>query len=130
MKPNKDEIEALTGRKVQSDKDVISEIKELQVKGIKLVAVSLGSEGAMAGCKGRIYKVTPPKVNAVNPVGSGDSFVAGIAVAIERGYSIEEVLRYASACGTANAMEKETGSVQRKVVESLLKDIEVTEVVD
>ena len=81
----------------------------------------------MAGCKGRIYKVTPPKVNAVNPVGSGDSFVAGIAVAIERGYSIEEVLRY---CGTANAMEKETGSVQRKVVESLLKDIEVTEVVD
>lgn len=130
IKPNKDEIEALTGRKVQSDEDVIREIKELQGKGIELVAVSLGSKGAMAGYKGKIYKVTPPKVKAVNPVGSGDSFVAGIAVAMERGYSIEEVLRYASACGTANAMEKETGSVQKEVVESLLKDVEVTTIVD
>lgn len=70
IKPNKDEIEALTGRKVQSDEDVIREIKELQGKGIELVAVSLGSKGAMAGYKGKIYKVTPPKVKAVNPVGS------------------------------------------------------------
>lgn len=130
IKPNKDEIESLTGRKVQNDKDVIREIKELQVKGIELVVVSLGSKGAMAGYKGKIYKVTPPKVNALNPVGSGDSFVAGIAVAMKRGYSIEEVLRYASACGTANAMEKETGSVKREVVESLLKNINVTELVD
>ena len=94
------------------------------------MAVSLGSKGAMAGYKGKIYKVTPPKVNAVNPVGSGDSFVAGIAVAMKRGYDIEEVLRYASACGTANAMEKETGSVQKEVVESLLKDVEVTTIED
>lgn len=125
IKPNRDEIEALTGRKIESDEDAVEEIKRFQEKGIELVVISLGSKGSIAGYKDEFYKVTVPKVRAVNPVGSGDSYVAGIAVSLERGYSIEDMLKYASACGTANAIEEETGSVKESIVNELLEKIKV-----
>lgn len=128
IKPNKDEIEAFTGRKISSTQEAIEEIKRFQDQGIELVVISLGSEGSIAGYKGKFYKVSVPNVKAVNPVGSGDSYVAGIAVGIERGYSIEDILKLASACGTANAMEKETGFVKKSVVEELTKKVQVTEI--
>lgn len=126
IKPNKDEIETLTGRKIRSTEDAIREIKEFQKHGIELVVISLGSQGSIAGYKDKFYKVNIPKVDAINPVGSGDSYVGGIAVALQRGYSIKDMLKYASACGTANAMEEETGFVTKNVVEDLLSKISVT----
>ena len=128
IKPNRDEIEALTGRKIQCIEDAIREIKQFQAKGIKFVAISLGSKGSIAGYEGKFYKVTIPKVEAVNPVGSGDSYVAGIAVATQRGYSVEDTLKFASACGTANAMEKETGFVRESVVKDLINKVTVEEI--
>lgn len=127
IKPNKDEIEALTGRKIDTIADIISEIKRFQADGIEFVAISLGVEGSVAGYKGKFYKVSIPKVKAVNPVGSGDSYVSGVAVAIQRGYEIEEILKFASACGTANAMEKESGFVTESVVNELISKIKVEE---
>lgn len=115
----------MTGRKIESDSDALEEIKRFQEKGIELVVISLGSKGSIAGYKDKFYKVTVPKVKAINPVGSGDSYVAGIAVSLERGYSIEQMLKYASACGTANAMEEETGSVKENIVNELLEKIKI-----
>lgn len=128
IKPNRDEIEGITGRKINSIEDAVREIKLFQDKGIKLVVISLGAEGSVAGYEGKFYKVTIPKVEAINPVGSGDSYVGGVAIGIERGYSIEELLKFASACGTANAMEKETGFVREEVVNELVSRIIVEEI--
>ena len=123
IKPNRDEIEVLTGRKIQSTNDAINEIKNFQNEGIEFVVISLGEEGAVVGFNKKIYKVSVPKVNAINPVGSGDSYVAGIAIGLARNYDIKDVLKLASACGTANAMEKETGSVKKEVVDELINKI-------
>ena len=125
IKPNKDEIEALTGRKIESVEDAIAEIKEFHKQGIELVVISLGSDGSVAGYNNKFYKVNVPKVNSVNPVGSGDSYVGGIAVALQRGYNIEDMLKYASACGTANALEEETGFVNKNTVEDLFNQISI-----
>ncbi|WP_238860098.1 MULTISPECIES: 1-phosphofructokinase family hexose kinase [unclassified Clostridium] len=128
IKPNKDEIEALTGRSIRSVEDAIREIKEFQSKGISLVAISLGKDGSIAGFEGKYYKVNVPKIETVNPVGSGDSYVAGIAVALQRKYDIKDTLKFASACGTANAMEKETGFVSESIVNELFNKVTVEEI--
>ena len=129
IKPNKDEIEALTGKAMKSEGDVISEIKRFQKMGIKLIVISLGAKGSIAGYNDKFYKVTFPKVNAVNTVGSGDSYVAGVAVALNRGYDIKELLKLASACGTANSLEKETGFVREDVVLDLINKVNVEEII-
>ena len=84
VKPNKDEIEALTGRKITCTEDALNEIKFFQNKGIKFVVISLGADGSVVGYKNKIYKVTIPKVKAINPVGSGDSYVGGVAIALSK----------------------------------------------
>lgn len=128
IKPNKDEIEALTGRKISGLEDAVRELKTFAASGIEIVAISLGAAGSIVGHAGKVYKVSLPQVKAVNPVGSGDAYVAGMAVAVKRNYPIVEAIQFASACGTANAMEKESGFVTASVVEDLIKQIIVEEI--
>lgn len=125
IKPNRDEIEALTKRRLETETDFIQEIERFWQMGVQMAAISLGARGAMAGYQGRIYQVVVPDIQAVNPVGSGDAFVAGMALAIGRGCEPMEALRWAAACGTANALEAESGSVTPAVVEELREKINV-----
>lgn len=126
IKPNQDEIEMITGNKVSNEKEIIKEIKKLREMGIECVTVSLGKDGSLVGYKDKIYKVEVPKIKAINPVGSGDSFVGGFAVGLERGYNIKDTIALAAACGTANAIEEETGFLRKEVVDEIAKDIKIS----
>lgn len=125
VKPNKEELEKLVGYTISNEDEIAEGAKHLLDKGINIVVVSLGFEGAMAFSGDYAYKVKVPKVNAVNPVGSGDSMVAGFAVSILRKYDLETMLRLAAACGTANAMEKETGKVNIDNVKRIMRETKI-----
>ena len=125
IKPNIDELKMITGESIENDKDLIKIVDKLHNKGIKFVVISLGGDGAIAGFNGKKYRVNIPKVKVINPVGSGDSMVAGIAVALNREYSIEETLALAGACGTANVMEEQTGYINFKNVNRLKEKIKI-----
>ena len=129
VKPNNDEIKVLVGAELRSDEDIVHVLKKFMEDGIKLPVISLGAQGSMAGYNQHVYKITVPKIQCKNPVGSGDSFVAGIAVGIERGMAIEDVLSLGAACGTANAMEDESGFVRKEVVEELFPQIKIQQIV-
>lgn len=125
IKPNTDEIKLITNKESNSREDIIEAIKYLLSKGIEIVTVSLGKGGSITGHGKKLYEAVIPKVQAVNSVGSGDSFTAGMAVAIKRGMSMEDAIKFASACGTANAMEKQTGFISQENVDSLFQRIQV-----
>lgn len=128
IKPNKDEIMAYTDTKVYSEENIIEAGKKLIQSGIEVVVISLGEKGAIVFHRRKIYKILLPKLEVVNPVGSGDSMIAGFAVALERGYSFEKMIKFASATGTANALEKNTGKVSKEIVEELLNRIKIEEI--
>ena len=128
IKPNKDEIQALTGREIRTVADAIREAVSFADRGIKLPIISLGKEGAVAWYENQAYTIQPPVFKAVNAVGSGDSFVAGIAIGLQRHYGIEDVLKLAAACGTANVLEKESGSVDPAKVERIMEQVAVNKV--
>ncbi|WP_152396800.1 1-phosphofructokinase [Paenibacillus guangzhouensis] len=125
IKPNEHEIEKLVGKTVQSPEELHACIRNLMAEGIACVVVSLGKDGAIAGYQGKLYRVTFPPLEIVNPVGSGDSMVSGMIIAFERGYNIEDTLRLGSACGSANALMIGAGSVQPTDVERLFADVHV-----
>ena len=129
VKPNNDEIKVLVGAELRSDEDIVHVLQKFMEDGIKLPVISLGAQGSMAGYNQHVYKITVPKIQCKNPVGSGDSFVAGIAVGIERGMAIEDVLSLGAACGTANAIEDESGFVRKEVVEELFPQIKIQQIV-
>lgn len=125
IKPNREELEALTGNKITYEEELIQPAKYLLNKGVEVVIVSLGHCGAMAFYNGYAYRVSIPIVEAVNPVGSGDSMIAGFAVALQKDYDFETMLKVGAACGTANAMESETGKVDQEKMNNILKQITI-----
>lgn len=125
IKPNKDEIEALLGMKVNNREKMIEGAKQLQGMGIDLVVVSLGAQGAILVSKNKVLHGQAPKIKTVNTVGSGDSMVAVFAVAMERGMDLEEMLRYAVAVSSANTLTMKTGSFHMEDMEKLYNKVVV-----
>jgi fructose-1-phosphate kinase PfkB-like protein len=70
-------------------------------------------------------RARPPLVQALNPVGAGDALLAGIAWALERGLSLEELARWGVASGTAAAIRDGTGSAPREEVEALYAQVQI-----
>ena len=125
IKPNQAELAALLGEPVETREAAAEAARTLAARGVRLVCVSLGAAGSIAVAADAAYRVTVPHIDCQNPVGSGDSFVAGVATARVRGYGLEDLLRLAAACGTANAMEAESGFVRPETVRALLPQIEI-----
>ncbi|PRX66496.1 tagatose 6-phosphate kinase [Cohnella sp. SGD-V74] len=128
IKPNEDEIVSLLPD--AGGADLREGIRKLMAQGIPIAAATLGPEGAVAGAGGRIYRVRIPKLEPVNTVGSGDSFVAGYAYGHVRGWPVEDCLRYAAAAGSANALSETTGDVSPAEHARLLREISVEEWTD
>lgn len=128
LKPNIDEIRALTGQQMESREDLLKAAEELHKKGVEIVAISLGGEGSLVSCKEGVFDVKVPHIDAVNTVGCGDSMIAGFAVGISRGLDMEGILRMASAVSAANAMRMETGFIVKEDMEALLPQIMIQKI--
>jgi len=128
VKPNKEELENLMERAINSEKDIIDGANYILNKGVNIVVVSLGKDGSMVFHENKIYRVRVPKIKAINPVGSGDAMIAGFAISLIRDYDFQHMLKFAAACGTANAMEAETGKVDRDNVKNIMNKIIVEEI--
>ncbi|KPI47047.1 sugar kinase [Clostridioides difficile] len=126
IKPNIDEIRHLLGITIDSREEVILSGKKLLKMGAKNVCISLGKDGMVYLSKDSVYDVKVPHVKCVNTVGSGDSTIAGFSVGILRGYKIENLLKFANACGISNALNMETGFVDLEEVEKYKDLVEVT----
>ncbi|WP_066497155.1 1-phosphofructokinase [Abyssisolibacter fermentans] len=125
VKPNKEELEAITDIKIHSDEDIIKASNILIDMGAENVAVSLGEAGMIYVSKDCSYKVIVPQIEVSNPVGSGDSTVAGFAYGISNNYSIIDTLKLANTCGMSNAMQKETGKIDIEIISELVSKIKV-----
>ena len=129
IKPNTEELSQLIGKEVTDDIQELKSVLSGQLfQGIDWIVVSLGAKGAFAKHKDKFYRVKIPKINVVNPVGSGDSTVAGIAAGLVHALPEAELLKNATVLGMLNAQEERTGYVNLENAESLYSQIEVEEV--
>ena len=129
IKPNNEELSQLLGYEVTKDLDQLKEVLQSDLfKGIDWVIVSLGADGAFAKHGDVFYKVDIPKIEVVNPVGSGDSTVAGISAALSSGKDDAALLTHAMVLGMLNAQEKMTGHVNMAHYDDLYQQINVKEV--
>ena len=127
LKPNRDEAEALFGRSVGDLDAAVAALRELAARGVAMPVLSLGAQGALGMDDSGVWHAAVELEQVRNTVGSGDCFLAGMAVAIRRREPLREALRLAVACGAANAMDVETGYVRPDQVEALLGRVRVRE---
>lgn len=123
IKPNREEFGELIGLEEINEMQVLETLKMDQMASISLIVVTLGDQGAYVKYNNVIYKAEVPKVHAINPVGSGDSVVAGFAVGLSRNMHDSKLIKFGLSMGILNAMESETGSIDTNNIEWCMKKI-------
>lgn len=104
IKPNREECEALFSTKLVFRDDIERCAHSLQDMGARNVLISLDSEGALLLTEdGRVLSEAAPSGNVINPVGAGDSMVAGFIYGWQTTGSFDEALKYGIAAGSASA---------------------------
>jgi 1-phosphofructokinase family hexose kinase len=73
--------------------------------GAQWVLVTQGARpGLLLGPEGACWRLTPPSITPVNPIGSGDCVTAGVIHAWLGGRRMPDAARVGLACGSANAL--------------------------
>jgi tagatose 6-phosphate kinase len=126
VKPNLGEALALLkgGRPESVDLELgleraVDAAKRLAERGPRAVVVSAGASGAVLATEGRTVEFPSPHVNVRNPVGAGDSLVAGIADATARGESLEESVRWGIAMAAASCETLAAGELDHERAKEL-----------
>ena len=97
VKPNRAELEAAVGRPLPDLPALVGAAREVVARGVELVVVSRGAEGALFVARDRVVEARPPAVAVGSTVGAGDALVAGVVAAGLAGLDLEATARYATA---------------------------------
>ncbi|WP_433206167.1 1-phosphofructokinase family hexose kinase [Dactylosporangium sp. CS-047395] len=103
VKPNALELGGILGRDLSDPADLLAAVRELHARTGATFVVTSGAHGAVWVGPGAQLTADSPVVNTVNATGSGDAFLAGLAVALGRGEDPARALTLAAAMGAANA---------------------------
>ncbi|GLY20348.1 hexose kinase [Micromonospora sp. NBRC 101691] len=125
VKPNAEELSGVLGRPLPDRAATTAAVRELHATTGVTFVVTLGVDGAVWVDGVDELAVDTPRVDTVNATGSGDSFLAGLAVALGRGDDPASALVLASAMGAANAASLEP-DVDPALVERLRHEVTVS----
>ncbi|MFQ3548182.1 MAG: 1-phosphofructokinase [Armatimonadota bacterium] len=123
FKPNVLELSELTKKELYTQEEVVKSAQNLIEQGIKIVAVTMGRSGAIVTDGREIWHATPPEINFVSAVGSGDAFIAAFLDTILRGESISSALVWGISAGAANACTHSAGFVKKEDIEQIREDV-------
>ncbi|GKX28220.1 ribokinase [Vallitalea longa] len=99
LTPNETELEIVTGTKINSQDDLRQAVSILLDSGVGKVIHKAGKNGAYIIDENDIIHVEGYKVDAIDTTAAGDSFNAGFAFALSKGYDLDKCVEIANAVG-------------------------------
>jgi 6-phosphofructokinase 2 len=124
IKPNVREFAELTGRERVDEQEEENLARELVLSNkSEAVVVSLGAAGVLVASAEGTERIRAPLVPIISKVGAGDSTVAGMVLALARGRSWREAVRFGVAAGAAAVMTPGTELCRREDVERLYEQL-------
>jgi tagatose 6-phosphate kinase len=120
VKPNRAELGAALGIDCRSGDNLATALARMHALGARNVLVSDGASAAAFSDGRFVTMIKPPPVAPGNPIGSGDSLAAGIAVALADGLSLTAAVCHGIACASANATGEGYGRIDPGAVQELL----------
>lgn len=127
-KPNTVEAGELTGKPASSPQEAQVAIAPIHALGVGNILLSMGKAGALLSTGEQLWLAKPPQIEERNPIGAGDSAVAGLVWGLSHHLSWPEILRWSIACGAATASLSGTAVGSKALVERLVGQVEVISV--
>lgn len=126
VKPNRMEANVALGMDPAMSADIAA--RALVAAGANNALVSDGAAGAVFYGSGTLLRISAPRVDVVNPIGSGDALAAGIAAAWSAGVrEWPTLLKHAAAAAAANCRTQTSGVLNREDADRYLGQVVVTE---
>lgn len=119
IKPNAQELEALVGRSLPTETEVIAAARTLLSGGIELVAVSRGADGACFVTADEVVVARPRQIEVGSTVGAGDALLAGIIAGYLEKLPLVECARLATAFAVHALTRTEHGANARASIAAL-----------
>ncbi len=108
-----------------SEAEILKLLSDRARHGVKVGLVTDGPREVLAQVECHQYRVRPPVIDVVNPIGSGDCLLAGIVDAVLSGHGPEATLRRGVAAAVANALVWDAGAIELAEVERLEPQIAI-----
>jgi len=128
IKPNIQEAESVLNIKLNKLENIKKGLREFHRMGIPHVLLSMGKRGAIGSNCHECWYVKPPTIKAQNDVGCGDAFLAGFISSYLKGESFKQMLSFAVASGTANALSLIPGSLKQRDVSKLISRLKIARI--
>lgn len=128
IKPNAEEARDLTGLPINTPAEIAAAGKAIQAMGAGNVIISLGKQGALLVNGRQAWLAASPDIVERNPIGAGDSMVAGLVWGLSQGHDLPEALRRGIACGAATASQSGTSVGTLAQVNELLPQVSLSEI--
>ncbi|GJE60983.1 1-phosphofructokinase [Methylobacterium trifolii] len=119
IKPNRQELEEWSGRPLPTMTDVVEAAWALHRRGIPVVAVSLGADGALFVSGDGAIHARPPAMQVASTVGAGDALVAGLTAGLHAGLGLPDTARLALAFAAGKLTKAGANLPDRAEVEAL-----------
>jgi 1-phosphofructokinase family hexose kinase len=123
--PNQHEAEHLLGRALLTRTHYVEAAQKIRAMGSDSVLLSAGSRGAVGAFREGLFEVSPPRVDAVCPIGAGDALAAGYVWAIGKKSKPPDALRWGVAAGTASAQLPGIAFANLQQAEAVYRQVEV-----
>lgn len=128
VKPNAEEAQKLTGISIKSIFDAQKAGLNILSYGVQNVVLSLGKLGALWLTENETWSALSPEIKERNPIGAGDSLVAGVIWGLSQQLPVQECLSWGVACGAAAASLDGTAVGEYGYVTKLKKQIKLEQV--
>lgn len=109
-----------------TEADVLAMLESWSRHGVRFGVVTDGAGAVLIRHRHTIFRATPPTIEAVNPIGSGDCLLAGLADALLSGLDPEPAIRHAVGAAVANALVWDAGSIDPEEVNRQAEAVELT----
>ncbi|RYD54901.1 MAG: 1-phosphofructokinase family hexose kinase, partial [Sphingomonadales bacterium] len=120
LKPSLREVEDLIGNPIDSEESELEAARTLRARGFaEVIILSLAERGALLVADGTVLRLPAIQVETQSAVGAGDSMVGAVTLALARGETLGDALRYGIAAGAATLMTPATELARREDVERL-----------
>lgn len=129
VKPNRYELLQLYRAQDTGDvQQLLPYCRELMEKGIRLVALSLGEDGAFFFYGDNVFSAPGLPVTVNSTVGAGDCMVGALAYAIQSDFPLEDALRLSIAASAGAVITHGTRPPEMAAIDMLLGKVQIKRV--
>lgn len=128
IKPNRYELEMMIGRKLGGIADIRDAALRYIDKGVEVVAVSLGADGALITDGAETLFAPRVNIEVKGTVGAGDAMVAGLAAGFMAERGLEECFRMGVACASTRCITEGYKAVDKTLYKAMLDMVKIERV--